>query len=633
MNSSRSKRMVVILDCCFGSAFVRGMSAKDSGQVNVLQQLGGKGRAVLTASNAVQYAFEQSGFELSLYSHFLVEGLTGGAADRDGDGWVSVDELHEYVREKVKETTEAMTPEIHPFEEGYKIFLAKSPTNTARLNYRKEVERLAKVNQGQFSAFTRRLLESKRLEENLSIADANAIEAEVLQPYREYERKRNEFESALTEEAQRHYPFSDTAQKEMEEFGQYLGLREDDIEEIKARLLGPRQAEIDRQQAQLRQQEQLKQQRLEQQRREQEQQEPRRREAEKLLQQELERSPQYEQHQKETEKLSRQYLSRARQSIEAKQQELVNQQPRPPHNNEPSLKTFEFQVGVLVKQVVESSESLDFWKKATVTHTIKSEPRQVQYFVEDLGKGIFLEMVAVPDGRFLMGSPEDEEGRSSSESPQHTVAIEPFFIGKFLVTQAQWRAIAQLPKVNVDLNSDPASFKGDTRPIERVSWFQAVEFCDRLSRISNRIYRLPSEAEWEYACRAEMNTPFHFGGMITTDLVNYNGDFTYGSPFKGQYRGQTTGVGSFSPNSFGLFDMHGNVFEWCADHWHENYQGAPEHGSVWIVGGNSVRRVIRGGSWLNNPWNCRSAFRLSSGLDDRYGFIGFRVVCAVPRTL
>ncbi|MFM7449748.1 MAG: formylglycine-generating enzyme family protein [Leptolyngbyaceae cyanobacterium] len=208
-------------------------------------------------------------------------------------------------------------------------------------------------------------------------------------------------------------------------------------------------------------------------------------------------------------------------------------------------------------------------------------------------------------------------------------------IGKFAVTQAQWRSVAGLPKINRDLDPDPSHFKGANRPVEQVSWEEVVEFCERLSRKTGKQYRLPSEAEWEYACRASpiqtsgtpgigevrsagTTTPFHFGETITTDLANYRGtDWEYqGTTYPGKYgkgpygsfREQTTDVGSFPPNAFGLYDMHGNVWEWCADRWHENYQGAPTDGSAWMTG-DSKYWLVRGGSWNSNPRVCRSAVR------------------------
>jgi formylglycine-generating enzyme required for sulfatase activity len=262
--------------------------------------------------------------------------------------------------------------------------------------------------------------------------------------------------------------------------------------------------------------------------------------------------------------------------------------------------------------------------------------RTAQYFIEDLGNGIQLEMVMIPSGSFMMGSPETEEGSNDDERPQHQVTIKAFCLGKYQVTQAQWKAVAAFPQVNKELKLDPSRFKGDGstsltnhRPVEQVSWEDAVEFCDRLSQYTGRTYRLPSEAEWEYACRAGTTTPFHFGETITTDLVNYNGNYTYGQGSKGVYRKETTEVGRFGvANNFGLYDMHGNVWEWCQDDWHNDYEGAPIDGSAWLNNeeGNNGK-LLRGGSWYPSPDHCRSAYRLFS---NRYGFdnIGFRVVCS-----
>jgi formylglycine-generating enzyme required for sulfatase activity len=181
-----------------------------------------------------------------------------------------------------------------------------------------------------------------------------------------------------------------------------------------------------------------------------------------------------------------------------------------------------------------------------------------------------------------------------------------------------------------------SSFSGAKRPVEQVSWNNAVEFCQKLSQKTGREYRLPSEAEWEYACRGGTTTPFHFGETITTELANYDGTVNYASEPKGQYRQETTEVGSFPPNSFGLYDMHGNVWEWCQDDWHDNYANAPKDGSAWTSQSGNAN-VLRGGSWLNFPQICRSASRYRYNfnwevLDRIRNGIGFRVVCVVGRT-
>jgi len=236
-----------------------------------------------------------------------------------------------------------------------------------------------------------------------------------------------------------------------------------------------------------------------------------------------------------------------------------------------------------------------------------------------------LDMVAIPGGTFLMGSPNSEAGRRDSESPQHSVTIAPFHIGKFAVTQAQYQAI---------VGKNPSGFKGEKRPVEQVSWHDAIAFCQKLSKKTGNLYRLPSEAEWEYACRAGTTTPFYFGETIIPDLVNFDGNSTYGSAPKGIYREQTIDVGSFPPNGFGLYDMHGNVWEWCEDYWHSNYNGAPIDGRVWVDpdASENAYRLLRGGSWGSYPLNCRSAVRSYVTPVNRYDIIGFRVVCSSART-
>lgn len=272
---------------------------------------------------------------------------------------------------------------------------------------------------------------------------------------------------------------------------------------------------------------------------------------------------------------------------------------------------------------------------------IQYEQRRAQYFTEDLGNSIGLDMVLISRGSFVMGAPETEEESEDNERPQHTVTLTLFFISKYPVTQAQWRAVASLPQVNRELDPEPSEFKGDDRPIEQVTWYDAVEFCDRLFRKTGRSYRLPSEAEWEYACRAGTNTPFHFGETISTDLANYRGtDWTlgdkpqrgvYGRGEQGIYQEETTTVGSFGvANNFGIFDVHGNVWEWCLDHWHENYGGAPADGSAWLSKDETARRVLRGGSWLNAPGNCRSAYRSWTNPGLKNENISFRIVCSIP---
>lgn len=256
---------------------------------------------------------------------------------------------------------------------------------------------------------------------------------------------------------------------------------------------------------------------------------------------------------------------------------------------------------------------------------IKRQQDRAQYYREQINNSVSLEMVAIPDGTFMMGSKEYEG--DPGERPQHLVTIKSFFMSKYPITQAQWKAVAALPIVKKPLNPNPSKFRGMSRPVENVSWNETQEFCMRLVQKTGRKYRLPSESEWEYACRAGTTTPFHFGETITTDLANCSGTDTYAFEPKGKQRKETTPVGSFEvANTFGLFDMHGLVWEWCADPWHKNYDGAPSDNSVWELGGDEHRRVLRGGSWSFSPVLCRSASRSWDESNGGLRTCGFRVV-------
>jgi eukaryotic-like serine/threonine-protein kinase len=185
------------------------------------------------------------------------------------------------------------------------------------------------------------------------------------------------------------------------------------------------------------------------------------------------------------------------------------------------------------------------------------------------------------------------------------------------------------------MGENPSHFKGtDKLPVEQVSWLDAVKFCEKLSQKTSRTYRLPSEAEWEYACRAGSKTPYAFGETINPLVVNYNGNYPYGEAAKGEYRETTTPVGSFPPNLFGLYDMDGNLSEWCLDQWNDNYNGAPTNGSARgdiLSREENKQRLLRGGSWGSVARGCRSADRNANIASVRYNNIGFRLVCQQSR--
>jgi formylglycine-generating enzyme required for sulfatase activity len=289
--------------------------------------------------------------------------------------------------------------------------------------------------------------------------------------------------------------------------------------------------------------------------------------------------------------------------------------------------------------------------------SMERRPLQVEGYREDLGGRLALTLVEIPAGSFLMGSPPEEPERLGDEGPQHEVKLASFFISQTPITQAQWREVAgwqPMPaeRWGQDLNPDPSHFYNregqaegefrlfeaeantDNRPVENVSWLDAMEFCNRLSQRTGRTYSLPSEAQWEYACRAGTTTPFHFGDMISPELANYRGDVAYADGPQEVYREQTTPVGMFPANAWGLHDMHANVWEWCLDEWHESYEGAPTDGRAWVDAAEGEKskesvkaKLLRGGSWFSFPGVCRSAYRYHFQPDDAVNHVGFRVVC------
>ncbi len=280
-------------------------------------------------------------------------------------------------------------------------------------------------------------------------------------------------------------------------------------------------------------------------------------------------------------------------------------------------------------------------KQGKIALSIITENDLPSTVIEQLEGEISLEMVEIPGGEFWMGSREGEAGAYPDERPPHKVKIYPFLMGKYLVTQEQWRVVASLPKVERDLNPEPSYYKGySRRPVESISWYEAVEFCERLSLWSQEKgkgyqYSLPSEAEWEYACRAVISyqssviseesiqnpiyPPYHFGCNIDPALANYSQTAC----------ARTTTVGRFQiANTFGLYDMHGNVWEWCSDDWHDNYEGIPTDGWAGLSGKNSQYKLMRGGSWTVKQESCRCAVRSKNTPDYNYYNIGLRVVAS-----
>ena len=258
---------------------------------------------------------------------------------------------------------------------------------------------------------------------------------------------------------------------------------------------------------------------------------------------------------------------------------------------------------------------------------IKRTPGRAKYYREDLENGVYLDMVYVAGGNFMMGRSWNEKVEPNRfrqiDTPQHKVTVASYWMGKYAVTQEQWEVV---------IGNNPSHFKGVKRPVEYVTWDECQQFCKKLSQQTGKEYRLPSEAEWEYGCRAGTITAFHTGETITTDLANYRDDDTYLEEGKGVYREVVVEVGTFPPNAFGLYEIHGNVWEWCEDAWHDNYEEAPIDGRAWTYNPNpsqTHKRVLRGGASGSIPHYCRSAARVGTF---RFNYGSFRLVCLVGKT-
>ncbi|MDA1051330.1 MAG: formylglycine-generating enzyme family protein [Planctomycetota bacterium] len=253
-----------------------------------------------------------------------------------------------------------------------------------------------------------------------------------------------------------------------------------------------------------------------------------------------------------------------------------------------------------------------------------------------------LKLAHIPAGTFVMGSPRSEAERDDKEERHEVTITKPFYLGVYEVTQAEYVKVMR----GTGLPDDRSTFKGDNLPAENVEWRVTQIFCEQLSArpeevAAKRKYRLPTEAEWEYACRAGSSTAFHFGDSLSSDQANFNGEFPAGDGEQGKYLRTTVAVGSYPPNAFGLYDMHGNVAEWCAD-WYdpEYYLNSPEEDPLGppfgIVdtkftnnGNENFFVVIRGGCWVDEGRGCRAAYRYRAMPNTQYRLIGFRVACGV----
>lgn len=570
MGRSYAQRKVIILDCCFAAAFADGFLTMDDGTVDVGTQLGGEGWVLLTATNSRNYALEQAGEPISVYTRYLVEGLKTGTAAPEGQESVSVRDLHNYVRAKVKTAAPTMEPSIFNGRQGGEIFIAKVTVSDPERRYRKEVG--ARIRQGNLPPAARAYLNTLGSRLGIALDRAKALEAEVLKPYQERQNHLKTYQTTLRGEIDYAFPLDSAAARDLRDLQKLLNLKDDDLRPVIAETLQSAQPGV---------------------------------------------------------------------AIDPITQWLLSDQPpaggAPPttplsQSTNPSQQ-YSYSWRASIQPVADPTFSFEVVTVNAQGKVAKKTTKTAEYRREDLGSGIALDLVRIPAGEFLMGAPAEaeEEERSDDEGPQHLVTVPEFWLGKDPVTQAQYEAI---------MGENPSHFSenGANRPVERVSWLDTVAFCEKLSQKTGRTYRLPSETEWEYACRAGTTTPFYFGPTITPDLANYDCHYTYANGAQGTCREQTTKVGQFPPNAFGLYDMHGNVWEWCADHWHANYEGAPTDGSAWLFSDerkdeDDRSRLLRGGSWGSYPRACCSASRDTYHPDFRDLFIGFRVVCAAARAL
>lgn len=553
--------------------------------------------------------------------------------------WVNQDEAFVSVTQGIRTAAKLMLDYRRQQAEQKKVI---------ETQYLQKVEEA--LSDGVISIVERDTLDELRESLGLTPQEAKEIETRAYEPYSRVLENLNKYKQTLNKLIEKgYYPFSEEIEKDLENRQRDLGLKPEDVARISKPILD--QAELDYQSKKQLEVEQL--QSLEQRRQQEEYETKLQRYREEFsraveveyplsqpvldglrnFQQQLglknedfaqiERSIREPAEAKYQEKLKQQAEAERQRQIEleqrkqaeakhkAQEQAETSQASSPQNSAGSKLGRFEFDVITVDKLGEEKSRTR----------------KRAEFFSEDLGNGMLLEMVKIPSGTFQMGSPEGQG--NDNEKPQHTVHVPAFLMGKYPVTQAQWRRVAALPQVKIALNAEPSNFKGDSRPVEKVSWDEAVEFCQRLSVVMGHPYRLPSEAEWEYACRAGTTTEFYFGETLTPKLARCQANLGMVFVTALLSAGETASVGSYLPNAFGLYDMHGNVWEWCADRWHNNYASAPTDGTAWIMNGNSEKRVVRGGSWEINPAHCSAASRSYYSPATRNGIIGFRVVCSV----
>ena len=570
MDLSKSQRIVVILDCCYSGA-IADLLRKGEGAGIAFEELKAEGRVILASSSASESSYQAvDGF--SLYTHYLLEGMAGAALPKDKRGdWIVARDLHGYAERRFEvEQQGGVAPRIIVVRDaGYELPLVRAPKADQKVEYQREVDRIF-----------------QELDEELGL----------------------EFDGMIADPLDR---------GSLETLCRKLGLDKDVALEVEWTVQSPYWARAKQ-----------------------------RKEYQGYFELAVKEGKLPSKRQRRRLEEIRENLGLGKGDAEAIENRvflrntalrmLATPMAYPPGTLEDPGSEVEALIetmGVSAKAGDAGTELVRFeFETVRVDErgeVVEREERSAQQFVEDLGDGVTLEMVYIPGGEFLMGAVDGEEKSRGSERPRHLVQVPEFFMGKFAVTQAQYQAV---------VGKNPAQFQGEKRPVEQVSWNDAQTFCQKLSEKVGREYRLPSEAEWEYSCRAGTTTPFHFGKTISTDLANYCGQEReiLGKTYPGKYsqgqlgscREQTIEVGGLPPNIWGLYEMHGNVWEWCSDRWHSSYESAPMDGSAWFSGLATEEMYIRrGGSWFSSPIFSRSACRKRNEPDICFNCVGFRVVC------
>ncbi len=666
MENCRSDRQVLILDCCNAGAFARGREAEGT-PVGLQEALKGKGRFVLAASDKLQLSFDVvAGRETianGIFTHYLIDGLRGFKAVSADGRTITATSLYSYAHDAVARATERrQTPVlILPAEKRVgEVVLVHKPAPElpepllTRLDHTDYTERLAGVYQ---------LRDTVRDGEAYADAARGALREMVEKPqHRLVHRAIDEVLAAIVgaggpasrpqpelvepavqqRAAVKHSPQPIRVEKRwgimlvftaiitVGSFVYYFLQRGEEV---------PSEVVVDRQQTEVKPTEAA--QEANEEAEQQEKKSLREKQIESLLQTAANKrstknltiprsgeeraalhdyqavlalDPDNAKARAGVRQIAQYFAGKAKEAIKDKQWDRAEEELNKAADIDarlPALTDLRERFATSQRSETDRQASPDKAFKAgkVIRDTLKSG-----------GEGP--SMMVVPAGEFLMGSPPSEPERMKYEGPQHRVRIEkPFAIGKYEVTFEEYDAFAQATQRNTP--NDSGWGRGQ-RPVINVSWEEATAYANWLSEKTGKPYRLPSEAEWEYAARAGTTTPFHTGEQITTEQANFDGNYTYNGSAKGEYRGKTVAVGSFPANAFGLHDMHGNVWEWLQDCWHDNYEGAPDDGAAW-ESGDCVGRVLRGGSWSYTPWGLRSADRYGYGPTYRDNGRGFRL--------